>query len=1190
MGLSHLSLLQMSFSGAVFILVIILLRAVAINRLPKKMFLILWGIALLRLLIPFSVPSVVSVYSVISQTVDDNTLDQTPIRNIIPIVPSEQAELGDYIQTTVQAEPLQQPQQQQLQLPQPSHQSPQSQTQLLQQIQQSGSDELLQSQQASEKTLTVSEWFVVWCAGMILCTVFFTTSYLRWYFKFRTSVPVHNAYVEQWLEEHRLQRSISIRQSDRTAAPLTYGVLRPVILLPNKTDWENTEQLRYILLHEYVHICRFDTVTKFITAIAVCIHWFNPLVWVMYILFNRDLELSCDERVVRLLGIASRSDYARVLISMETKKSGLMPFYNNFSKNAIEERITSIMKTGKTSLLAILAAVIVVGGLTAVFATSAQTAKGESETDTDESFPELTVNRQLLQYIGMTYGQFQEQSGVEAESYHADFFIATIPDMATDVVFEGAYDEELEGPVLADDAKIFRIEGSLNVLISGINEQMTIDELTDTLTRNSDFTYIGHLGVQEGGGTAYYVADYYVEAGVDSNRDGVEDAVLQIALDGKESDTVSPNAYTWLVCEQDASDSQDVANATGNLDVNIQDFYTTNMGDPSNLYYIDENKVLWGCGRNDYGQLGQGTQDYDFHKEMVKIAENVMHVDYSQTGFTIYLTEDHKLYGMGNAGSGALQQYEQFDDTQWLLNGGYDNYAVTTPCLLMENVIYARCGRDDVACLDEDNNVWIWGMIGCDRYPVNEIYFESKPVKVLENAVLITGGLFNHAALLADGSVWTWGYNYVGNCGVSDKIIVEEPMRVAEDAVMVWTETTEYNIDCQDISEFGGVYEQQFENTIILKRDGSYWACGVNVGNEEKVLAQYWETYDYPVVCSSEFLPYENPKVAYNSNNYHSISDVDETSVYLGGAGGIYEINRFAVGTIYSAPHMAGAALYKNYVYSIEYNVTGNGMTAELIRIKKNGSDKEVLTQISAASYDLRIIDNILVISEYNMEDHGPVSLFYAYMLDNGGNLASDTPQDAYARFGLPDGYEDGMHFLINPWFSTQSLGYTCFVKVAGVMDINSIWIMWEGQETAEEVVTCSGQPLLTEDTIFYCDSTGETLIQRSLSNIQETVLYEIPDDTGLTLLTYDSEWVYFLEYSRRLREDDNYESDETIRRVNLQDHSMEEIYVFQSGSYGGNFNVYGNYCYFILSSAVSNRWVRYNMTNGEMTTIPEED
>lgn len=1040
MGLSRLSLLQMSFSGAVFILVIILLRAVAINRLPKKMFLVLWGIALLRLWIPFSVPSVVSVYSVFSQTVDDNTLDQTPIRNIIPIVPSEQAELGDYIQTTVQAEPLQQPQQPQLQLPQPSHQSPQSQTQLLQQIQQPGSDELLQSQQASEKTLTVSEWFVVWCAGMILCTVFFTTSYLRWYFKFRTSVPVHNAYVEQWLEEHRLQRSISIRQSDRTAAPLTYGVLRPVILLPNKTDWENTEQLQYVLLHEYVHIRRLDTVTKFITTIALCIHWFNPFVWVMYVLFNRDLELSCDESVVRFLGISSKTDYARVLINMEAKKSGLMPLYNNFSKNSIEERIKSIMKIKKTSLMGIIVAIFVVVGLTVVFVTSASTLRGESK----------------------------DENGVSA-------------------------DNDLS------------------------------------------------------------------ESEQDSNA------------------------------ADNATDSGDAEPILADLVFNIQDFYTTNTGDPSNLYYIDENKVLWGCGRNNYGQLGQGTQDYDFHKEMVQIAENVMHVDYSQTGFIIYLTEDHKLYGMGNAGSGALQQYEQFDDTQWLLNGGYDNYAVTTPCLLMENVIYARCGRDDVACLDEDNNVWIWGMIGYDRYPVTEIYFESKPVKILENAVLVTGGLFNHAALLADGSVWTWGYNYVGNCGVSDKIIVEEPMRVAEDAVMVWTGTTEYNIACQNISEFGGVYEQQFENTIILKRDGSYWACGVNVGNEEKVLAQYWETYDYPVVCSSEFLPYENPKVAYNSNYYHSISDVDETSVYLGGAGGIYEINRFAVGTIYSAPHMAGAALYKNYVYSIEYNVTDNGITAELIRIKKDSSGKEVLTQISAGSYDLRIIDNILVISEYNMEDHGPVSLFYAYMLDNGGNLTSETPQDAYAQFGLPDGYEDGMHFLINPWFSAQSLGYTCFIKDAGVMNTNSVWIKRAEQEDAEEVVTCQGQPLLTKDTIFYCDSNEKALRQRSLDGAQETVLYEIPDDTGLTLLTYDSEWVYFLEYSRRLREGDSNEPDETIRRVNLQDHSMEEIYVLQSGSYGGNFNVYGNYCYFILSSAGSNRWVRYNMTNGEMTTIPEE-
>lgn len=86
----------------------------------------------------------------------------------------------------------------------------------------------------------------------------------------------------------------------------------------------------------------------------------------------------------------------------------------------------------------------------------------------------------------------------------------------------------------------------------------------------------------------------------------------------------------------------------------IKAHYTTNIGDPSNLYQIDENGTLWGCGYNNYGQLGQGTQDDDFHEEMVKIAENVVHVDYSQSGFVIWLTEDKELYGCGMAAAGAL--------------------------------------------------------------------------------------------------------------------------------------------------------------------------------------------------------------------------------------------------------------------------------------------------------------------------------------------------------------------------------------------------------------------------------------------------------------------------------------------------------------------------------------------------------
>lgn len=279
------------------------------------------------------------------------------------------------------------------------------------------------------------------------------------------------------------------------------------------------------------------------------------------------------------------------------------------------------------------------------------------------------------------------------------------------------------------------------------------------------------------------------------------------------------------------------------IDINIQDYYLTNIGNPDILYHIDEDGILWGCGRNQYGQLGQGTWDFDFHEEMVKIAENVIHVDYSTHGFTVFLTEDHKLFGMGNASSGALLEYA---DTDTHLN---NEYMVCTPKLLMENVVYAICGSFDVACLLKDGSVWNLG-----TGFINGIALE--PMKMLDDAVFITGGV-NHAALSSDGSVWTWGSNYVGNCGVNiwEKVFVRYPVKVAEDVVMVWTDTTKYNVEYTEISE--AEYPQlRSENTIILKNDGTYWACGLGLG-EETLLHNLGDgelMEDINIICSSEFV------------------------------------------------------------------------------------------------------------------------------------------------------------------------------------------------------------------------------------------------------------------------------------------------------------------------------------------------
>ena len=156
------------------------------------------------------------------------------------------------------------------------------------------------------------------------------------------------------------------------SSPLTYGILRPVILLPEDMERGDETALTYILSHEYIHIRRFDSVAKLVFAAALCVHWFNPLAWVMFVLANRDLELSCDERVMDTLGGREKASYALTLINMEEARSWRFSPYNHFGKLAIEERIEAIMKYKKASALALALAVALVAGATTAFAASVQ--------------------------------------------------------------------------------------------------------------------------------------------------------------------------------------------------------------------------------------------------------------------------------------------------------------------------------------------------------------------------------------------------------------------------------------------------------------------------------------------------------------------------------------------------------------------------------------------------------------------------------------------------------------------------------------------------------------------------------------------------------------------------------------------------------------------------------------------------
>jgi len=198
---------------------------------------------------------------------------------------------------------------------------------------------------------------LLWIGGIVVFGLYFFITHYRFRKNIRDALPVTRDYVLEWQKYNSTFRPIIIKQSDRISSPLTFGVFKPVIILPSIVELYEEEELKHILTHEYVHIRRFDYVSKLILAAVLCIHWFNPFVWLMYILANRDIELSCDEVVLKALDKKSSAQYAMTLIHAADSQNQLAMLYSGFAKHALEERVQAILDVRKKSNLSAVVAI-----------------------------------------------------------------------------------------------------------------------------------------------------------------------------------------------------------------------------------------------------------------------------------------------------------------------------------------------------------------------------------------------------------------------------------------------------------------------------------------------------------------------------------------------------------------------------------------------------------------------------------------------------------------------------------------------------------------------------------------------------------------------------------------------------------------------------------------------------------------
>lgn len=325
-----MNIIQMSLSASVLIVLNVVIRSLALNKFPKKMFLILWGIAMIRLVLPITIPVSISWFPYM-------TIKNDMIESV--------SHISDIDDSLADAD-----------VP----------SQLLQ-------DAVVEENMPAEyfgRNITLYI-YGAWAVVAMSLIGSFVIYYKKSVNKLREALPLFDSNLEKCVNEFQMKQKVRLFTSDQILTPITFGVIKPKIVLPSSNlltiSEENT--MRYVLTHELVHIKNRDNLWKLVSMIIVCIHWFNPIVWIMCVLFNRDLELACDEKVMKLLEIDDKEEYALTLIRLAENQSRMTFVYSGFGKNALKERIISIMSYKKKSIVIAMIAVVLVCGAAGVFIT-----------------------------------------------------------------------------------------------------------------------------------------------------------------------------------------------------------------------------------------------------------------------------------------------------------------------------------------------------------------------------------------------------------------------------------------------------------------------------------------------------------------------------------------------------------------------------------------------------------------------------------------------------------------------------------------------------------------------------------------------------------------------------------------------------------------------------------------------------
>lgn len=293
-----LNVVNMSISASWLVCAVLLLRLL-LKKAPKWINVLLWGIVAVRLICPFSFESVLSLIPS-SQTINPEIALNAPVINSgVTIIDNV---INPIIgEATISLQP--------------------------------------------EKDVNLFRFIMpylacVWLVGIAALLIYTLISFLRLKSKIGTAVLLRD----------------NIYQSESVVSPFVLGIIKPKIYLPFNM---NGQDMEHVIAHERAHIRRKDHLWKPLGFLMLTLHWFNPMVWLGYILLCRDIELACDEKVVKELNNEQRADYSEALLSCSVNRRMIAACPLAFGEVGVKDRIKSVLNYKKPAFWIIVVAIVV---------------------------------------------------------------------------------------------------------------------------------------------------------------------------------------------------------------------------------------------------------------------------------------------------------------------------------------------------------------------------------------------------------------------------------------------------------------------------------------------------------------------------------------------------------------------------------------------------------------------------------------------------------------------------------------------------------------------------------------------------------------------------------------------------------------------------------------------------------------